>query len=46
MDNTQIKLENISKVYDRRTIIAPFDLAIDGISKKGLEAVIKARHFF
>lgn len=28
MENTQIKLENISKVYDKRTIIAPFDLEI------------------
>lgn len=28
MENIQIKLENISKVYDGRTIIKPFDFAI------------------
>lgn len=28
MGDTQIKLDHISKVYDRRTIIAPFDLSV------------------
>lgn len=38
MEDTQIKLDSISKVYDKRTIIAPFDFSIqkgDAISLVG-----------